>query len=177
MELHPMTAAERPMLRDLYRRAFPACERKSWSALERLQRQGRAEILTVDEDGFAGLMITLSDGKLVLLDYFAVAPRRRSGGIGARALEALRRRCAPLPVCLEIEDCEEAGAPNPDQRRRRRGFYLRCGMIPAAKMHIYGTDMELLATEKGVTFEDYRALLRRIMGGFFVQTHLRRLGE
>ena len=157
--------------------AFPACEQKSWSTLERLQRQGRAEILTVDEDGFAGLMITLTDGKLVLLDYFAVSPRRRGGGIGARALEALRARCAPLPLCLEIEDCEEAGAPNPDQRRRRRAFYLRCGMIPAARMHIYGTDMELLAAEEGVTFEDYRALLSRTLGGWFAGARLRRLGE
>ena len=177
MQLHPMTAAERPALRDLYRKAFPACERKSWSALERLQKQGRAEILTIDEAGFAGLMITLRGEGLVLLDYFAVSPRRRGGGIGEGALAALRQRCAPLPLCLEIEDCAESGAPNITQRRRRRAFYLRCGMIPTAKMHIYDTDIELLATDSGVTFEGYRALLSRALGGWFTDAHLRPLPQ
>ena len=41
-------------------------------------------------------------------------------------------------------------------------------------MHIYDTDMELLATDASVTYEVYRDALRRVLGGHYVDANLRR---
>ena len=41
-------------------------------------------------------------------------------------------------------------------------------------MHVYETDMELLATDESVTYEAYRTMLRRTMGGPYVDSHLQR---
>lgn len=174
MELHLMTHAERPAGRALYRRTFPAQERQSWSDLERLQKEGRAEILTVDDGGFRGLLIMFIGRELILGGFLAIVPQRRNSGLGTAVLQAVRERYAPRPICLEIEDPEQPGAPNPEQRRRRRAFYLRNGIVPIAKMHVYETDMELLATDESVTYEAYRAMLRRTMGGPYVDSHLQR---
>ena len=163
MELHPMTHAERPAGRALYRRAFPAQERQSWSELERLQKEGRAEILTVDDGGFRGLLIMFIGRELILGGFLAIVPQRRNSGLGTAVLQAVRERYP-----------EQPGAPNPEQRRRRRAFYLRNGIVPIAKMHVYETDMELLATDESVTYEAYRAMLRRTMGGPYVDSHLQR---
>ena len=178
MELHPITPAERPALRRLYRRAFPACERKSWSELERLQKAGRAEVLAVAEGGaLRGILVTLPTPELVLGDFLAIFPHLRCGGTGTAVIRAVRERYGSTPVCLEIEDPEEPGAPNAALRLRRRNFYLRNGLLPVAKMHIYGTDMELLASDASVTYEQYRALLRRVLGGTYVDANLTRRAE
>lgn len=178
MELHPITPAERPALRKLYRRAFPACERKSWSELERLQKAGRADLLTVAEDGDArGILVMLPTKSLILGDFLAIFPHKRNGGTGTKVLQAIRARYEGVPICLEIEDPDEPGAPNAALRLRRRNFYLRNGIVPIAKMHIYGTDMELLASDASVTYEQYRALLRRVLGGAYVDANLTRRAE
>ncbi len=175
MELHPITPQERGALRALYRRAFPACERKSWNSLERLQKERKAELLAVAEgDDLRGVLIMLPGPGLVLGDFLAIFPNKRNGGTGTAVLEALRERYAGTPICLEIEDPEEPGAPNAELRRRRRNFYLRNGIVPIAKMHIYDTDMELLATDASVTYEAYRDALRRVLGGHYVDANLRR---
>ena len=175
MELHPITPQERPALRQLYRRSFPACEQKSWSSLERLQKEGKADLLTVAEDDrICGILIMLPTPRLVLGDFLAIFPHQRNGGIGTAVLQAVRERYAGIPICLEIEDPEESGADNTELRRRRRNFYLRNGIVPIAKMHIYDTDMELLATDASVTYEAYRDVLRRVLGGQYVDAHLQR---
>ena len=107
-------------------------------------------------------------------DFLAIFPHKRNGGTGTKVLQAIRARYEGVPICLEIEDPDEPGADNADIRLRRRNFYLRNGIVPIAKMHIYGTDMELLATDASVTYESYRDLLRRVLGGQFVEANLRR---
>ena len=165
MELHPMTYEERPALRRLYRRAFPANERFSWSQLERLAVEGKAELLCIEEDGSpAGLMFTMLDQKRVLLSYFAIFPHRRNGGVGARALHALYERCKGRPICVEIEDPDEPQVENKEQRVHRKGFYLRNDMKAIAKMHAYDAEMELLVNDESMTYEDYTALLRTVVG-------------
>ena len=174
MELHRMTHEERPAGRALYRRSFPARERQSWSQLERLQKAGRAEILTVDDGGFRGVLIMFLSRDLILGGFLSILPQKRNGGLGTAVLQAVRARYAGKPVCLEIEDPEEPGAPNAELRRRRRNFYLRNGIVPIAKMRVYDTDMELLATDETVTFEAYEAVLRSVMGAPYVDSHLER---
>ena len=174
MELHRMTHEERPAGRALYRRSFPARERQSWSQLERLQKAGRAEILTVDDGGFRGVLIMFLSRDLILGGFLSILPQKRNGGLGAAVIQAIRERYAGKPVCLEIEDPEEPGAPNAELRRRRRNFYLRNGIVPIDKMRVYDTDMELLATDERVTFEAYRAVLCSVLGTPYVGSHLER---
>ena len=134
----------------------------------------RYEILTVDDEGFRGVLIMFLGRDLILGGFLSILPHKRNGGLGTAVLQAVRARYAGKPVCLEIEDPEEPGAPNAELRRRRRNFYLRNGIVPIAKMRVYDTDMELLATDETVTFEAYEAVLRSVMGAPYVDSHLER---
>ena len=130
--------------------------------------------LTVDDEGFRGVLIMFLSRDLILGGFLSILPHKRNGGLGTAVLQAVRARYAGKPVCLEIEDPEEPGAPNAELRRRRRNFYLRNGIVPIAKMRVYDTDMELLATDETVTFEAYEAVLRSVMGAPYVDSHLER---
>ena len=69
-------AAERAQwkaIRKLYEGAFPACEKKPFWLIRLKNKQGRADVWYLEEDGqFIGLGITMSGPGLVLLDYFAI---------------------------------------------------------------------------------------------------------
>ena len=72
----------------LYEEAFPAEEKKPISLMEHLEEKGQMELFAVtDQDEFVGLAFNMMDGNTVLLDYFAVSPEKRNGGIweGARS--------------------------------------------------------------------------------------------
>lgn len=173
MELHPIRHTERPALRQLYRASFPACERLSWSEMERQQKAGKMDLLTVEEDGeVRGILVMTPAPKLVLGVYLAIFPNRRNGGIGTKVLQAIRTYYEGRPICLEIEDPDEVGAPNPEQRRRRQNFYLRNGIHTIGKMYMYETDMILMATDENVTFAQYREVLCRQLGRGYVESHL-----
>ena len=76
---------------ELYEAAFPEDEKKPFDYMMSLVREGKMEILAIEEDGtFAGLCITVAGGNdTFILDYFAVSKERRSAGIGGRALKLL----------------------------------------------------------------------------------------
>lgn len=78
------------------------------------------------------MIIPLDGTDVALLEYLAVDPARRSTGIGARLLGAIR---AELPearpgiesVILEVEPPDEGTADERVQRRRRVAFYTANG--------------------------------------------------
>ena len=153
MELHPMIHAERPAGRALYRRAFPARERQSWSELERLQKEGRAEILTVDDGGFPRPFDHVyrpgPDFGRLSLAILPQQPQRRPGHRRAAGRPRALRPPARLPGDRGPRAARRAqpGAAPPPAGH----FYLRNGIVPIAKMRVYDTDMELLATDESVT--------------------------
>lgn len=115
-----------------------------------------------------GLAVTMLHESLVLLDYFAVDPAARGGGIGGEALGLLRERYAGRRFFLEIEALGEPDTP-PEQetlRARRKAFYLRNGMrAPGVRACIFGQRMELLTADGlPVTAAEYRAVYRRGAG-------------
>ena len=68
----------------LYVEAFPEVERKPLELIETLSALGKMEMLAITEnEEFLGLAINMMTGKTALLDYFAIAPGRRGGGIGS----------------------------------------------------------------------------------------------
>ena len=145
----------------LYLRAFPDAERKPIRRILRMYRRGTAGIWAIcREEKFAGLVMTMESPDLVQLDYLAVCPKERNNGLGAQALRLLRDQLEGRPMFAEIEDADQPGSDQ-ELRRRRRGFYLRCGLEPLGiRAEVYDVRMELLGWDCEMTFDDYIAFYR-----------------
>lgn len=149
----------------LYEEAFPEEEKKPLALMEDLVRQGKMEMLAVtDEGGFAGLAMNMLAEKAALLDYFAIAPDRRSSGCGSRAIRALLERFQGKKYIFEIEMQDET-AENAEDRKRRKAFYLRNGLKETGLFaNVYETDFELLTPDGRLTFAEYVDMLEYILG-------------
>lgn len=173
-------------IRKLYREAFPAAERKSFALMQCKCREGVTEMLAIeDENGaFLGLAITMLDGDIVLLDYFAIAPQCREGGVGTAAFGLLIKRYEKKRFMLEIERTatesieESVAEEEPDEtkrqkaaermqklRLRRKGFYLRNGMTQLPFWaNVFGVDMEMLSYACPINFSEYRGIYEHVYG-------------
>ena len=157
----PATFCQWAKLYKLYRRAFPAAERKPFSMIRKMARLGKSDAWCLQRDGrFAGLAITINGPDTILLDYFAVDDQLRGHGIGAAALELLRQQYAGKGLFIEIESTFE-NTPEQPQRLRRKQFYLRCGAVPMGVMvRLFGVKMELLGWNCRLDFPQYQAFYR-----------------
>jgi len=114
-----------------YVKDFIAAERKSEELLRELLLRGNYRIFTVRsrETGLcaAYLMGYLVDGaRYFFLDFFAVDPAFRGGGLGGWTLRALSGVLGVDGLFFELEiPAEDAGSD--DQNVRRIGFYERLG--------------------------------------------------
>lgn len=163
--------AEKPYLieqvQKLYQEAFPAIERKPFELILQKCREGQMELLAIEgEEGvFCGLAITVLYKDRVLLDYFAIAPEHRGGGIGSQILQLLKTRYEDKKFFLEIER-SDVEAENKEQRIRRKSFYMRNGMVPMGYLVcVFGTEMEVLTDHCEVGYEEYHELYREVFGG------------
>lgn len=145
-------------LRRLYIQAFPPEERKPFSRIAGMYRQGRADVWCVEEeDAFAGFAATVNGGDLVLLDYLAIAPRYRGWGIGSAAMRQLQTIYADKGFFVEIESTRE-DAPNRAEREKRKRFYQAAGMeAMEVYVEVFGVKMELLGSRCRLDFAQYRA--------------------
>ncbi|MBQ8174710.1 MAG: GNAT family N-acetyltransferase [Clostridia bacterium] len=143
----------------LYLVAFPPSERKPFSLIQKKVGEGSMEILSMEENGrFLGLAIMILHGDIALLDYLAVAPECRGGGIGTKTLAALRARYPDRHLLLEIEDPDEP-SDNRAERLRRREFYTRNGMTPMPyKIWLFGIKMLVLTDGAAIPFDRYHAI-------------------
>lgn len=152
---------ELPRLFALYQTAFPPSERKPFGKILRMAKEGRADLWTIRRDGrFAGLAATVNSPNLVLLDYFAVKKSLRGRGIGSDALGLLGEQYRDRGFFVEIESTlEDAG--NLRERKKRKEFYVNCGMRPmGTEADVFGVRMELLGVRCHLELEDYRAFYR-----------------
>lgn len=148
----------------LYLTAFPKCERKPVWLILSMCRKGTAEVLSIDDGRFLGLVITVLQGDKVLLDYFAVKSCERGGGIGSRALELIRQRYTDKRLLLEIETPDPLAENNAD-RLRRKSFYLRNGLSDTGiRVSLFGVAMELLTFGQDISFEEYLDIYRLAVG-------------
>ena len=174
IQLFPLCKKNRPAYEALYESAFPASERK---ALDYMLTGGRAsayEVLVISTPAVrvAGMVITVTHGDLTMLDYFAISPDLRGQGLGHAVLPLIRDHVrksggghffleieTPPPLCIPRDPCD-----NPEQRVRRKAFYLSAGLVETGvRAFIYGNDMELLAypeDAEAITFDGYDALLK-----------------
>ena len=152
---------ELPAIFALYRAAFPVSERKPFSFIVKRSRTEGVDLWTIRAGGrFAGFAATVNGPEIVLLDYFAVKKSLRGRGIGAAALKNLMAHYRDRGFFVEIESTfEDAG--NLPQRRKRKEFYVNCGMAPmGTEADVFGVRMELLGVRCHLDFEGYRNFYR-----------------
>ena len=151
----------------LYREAFPRCERKPFAIIKAMSEKGKTDLWYFeDEVRFMGLCATINGPDKVLIDYLAVAKRRRGTGVGTQMLKALIEHYKDYGVFLEIEMLNPEAKNNP-QRIRRREFYLRCGLQPMGTYaRLFGVDMELLGIGCHLSFDEYRDFYLNNYGKF-----------
>lgn len=156
-------------LYELYDAAFPEQEKKPLQVMEQLVKEGRMEMLAmVDEDEFVGLAINMISGNRALLDYYAIAPEKRSSGYGSRGLEVLLSHFENQKYIFEIEIQDEQ-ADNAEERRRRKSFYLRNGLKETGLFaNVYDTDFELLTPDGELSFQEYVDFLREVLDEEYV---------
>ena len=157
----PKTLPQWLRLYRIYRTAFPAAERKPVSIMLRMYRAGKSDIWYCTEDGrFLGLAVTINSPDLILLDYLAVAKACRGHGGGSALIQRLQRQYAGRGFFLEIESTLEP-SPNPEQRQKRKAFYLRNGLKElGVTAELFGVNMELLGRDCALDFTGYHAFYR-----------------
>lgn len=157
----PKSALDWFRLRGLYLTAFPAMERKPFSTIRRMYREGRTDVWCIlHREKFAGLAATVNGGDTVLLDYLAVRKSRRGQGIGSAAMAALLEIYREKGVFVEIETTRETCA-NLEERIRRKHFYLTAGLEDlGVSARVFDVKMDLLGVRCRMSFEDYRNFYR-----------------
>lgn len=149
----------------LYETAFPKEEQKPLSCMEQWAKEGKAELFAVVEDKeFIGLVMNMFSSSAVVLDYFAIAPEKRSGGYGGKAVRELVKRFQGQKYVFEIEKQDELAA-NAEDRKRRKAFYLRNGLKETGLfVHAYDTDFEILTPDGEITYKQYEDMLKEMLG-------------
>ena len=114
---------------DEMRRDFPPTELKPLSMILNSEADGTAHTWGVfdGETLAAYLLMVRPDGSVISqLDYFAVVPAYRAGGLGAKLLAALPEyEAGAQAIIIEAEMPEKA--EDEAMAVRRLGFYARCG--------------------------------------------------
>lgn len=130
-------------------RDFNADERRPLRIIQRLMREGYYTCYILREDGRMlayACLIHAPEIESTLLDYFAVVPESRSGGVGGRFLAQLREICPAEGIILECEMPSEA-KDDADRivRERRIAFYERNGAeLIDCGWHAFGVEYNLL---------------------------------
>lgn len=141
-------------------RDFPPSELKPFSSVQDMMHRGMYEPLALYEDGQLAAyawQTVLPDCPGALLDYFAVLPDRRGGGVGTRALHALVGYYTPRKQTLILECEHPAFAPDPAVAKRRVGFYLRAGArATAMESLVFGVRYQIYALPCGGEEPDAR---------------------
>ncbi len=151
----------------LYNKAFPASERKPFSIILRMTRDGRSDTWRILREGkFCGFATTINSDELVMLDYLAIQKDRRGTGVGTAALKLLLEQYAGRGFFVEIEEPFSPGDDLRD-RQRRRAFYRACGLEPLGVMaRVFGVPMELLGRDCRLDFAGYQAFYARQYSSF-----------
>lgn len=115
-------------LKSLYQTAFPENEQIPWSDLMRLIGQMHLDFTAYYEDeSLIGFTIVYPRPTFNWYWYFAVREELRGRGYGQQILSRLIEKYKGQSCVLDMESPYQDPCPNPEQRKRRHGFYLRNG--------------------------------------------------
>lgn len=140
----------------MYLEAFPSYERKPFSIIVRMAKEGRSDVWCCKAGSeTVGFATTINSDNLILLDYLAVKKNCRGLGYGRQILSELSLQYPGKGMFVEIES-EYEDVPNQEERRKRKQFYISCGYKPMNVMaFVFGTKMELLGNECCISFDEY----------------------
>ena len=126
IQITAATADEKIKL--LYETAFPEDEQIPWKDLMRLIEEMPLDFTAyyVGEE-FIGFTIVYPRKSFNWYWYFAVREELRGQGYGQRILSQLIEKYKGQACVLDMESPYQDPCPNPEQRQRRHGFYLRNG--------------------------------------------------
>ncbi len=168
MILNKVTAKEKiEKIHKLYLEAFPEVERKPFDEMTKKAEEGVLEFVAIEEDNgeFIGLGISILYDKYALLDYFAIEKEKRGMGYGRKALMEFKKRYSDRLFLLEIESTFDE-CDNPQDRLRRKDFYLSCGMVCMPYIvNFLGTLMEVLTFGENITYEEHKSIYANSFDG------------
>lgn len=152
-------------IRKLYESAFPTYEKKPFWLIYWKSKQKKTDVWYLEKNKtFVGLAITVNSPELVLLDYFAIDEKQRGKGFGSESLKTLQKYYKDHKFFLEIESVYEK-CENPEERKRRKQFYLKNGMTEMKIMvNLFGTNMEVMGYQCKLDFETYRSVYEYAYG-------------
>lgn len=130
-------------------RDFPENELKPWDVTVRLYERGIYEMLEARCEGklVGYAWMVCPKGNSALIDYLAVLPEYRCGGIGGEILMELTRRYRMRGQSLLLESEFPEEAPDPDIAVRRLSFYARSGFLDSGVLvRLFGVKFCILSS-------------------------------
>ena len=154
-----------PLYKALYQEAFPPSERKPMRMLFAGPKWASVQFNAYyDGDTFVGFSQAVTCGGLTYVAYLAVVNTGRGKGYGRQILSLIRKSHEDSRIFLNME-IEDDTAPNAEQRRKRRLFYLKNDYTPTGlNMTISGNTLELVVTNGTCTIDEIRGFFRRYWG-------------
>ena len=147
----------------LAREAFPPEEYLAPDQLAELSKADGFDFLALtDGDRFIGFMAVQTYNDLAYLFFLAIVPSCRAKGYGSRALETLRALYPGKKQVVDFEMPDET-APNHEQRRKRRQFYLRNGYKETGLFLSYlGVDYEVFCTDSDFEPQEFKDMMNAL---------------
>lgn len=116
-------------------------------------------------DDFVGFFLTVKNDECAYLVYFAISPEKRSGGIGSKAIQALKEQYKDTPLLFSYESIYQE-SNNAKQREKRRNFYLKNGFYETGWFaNLAGTEFILASSVEEFHKDSFLAFLTTMAGG------------
>lgn len=147
----------------LAKEAFPPEEYLAPSELVKMARSDNFDFLALlDGDTFVGFMVVQTYEDLAYLFFLAIDAKSRSKGYGSRAIETLQAAYPGKTHTVDFEMLDES-APNNEQRKKRRCFYLRNGYQETGLFLSYlGVDYEVFCMGENFDTDTFKAMMKTI---------------
>lgn len=147
----------------LAKEAFPPEEYLAPSELVKMAKSDNFDFLALlDGETFVGFMVVQTFEDLAYLFFLAIAADSRSKGYGSRAIETLKAEYPGKIHTVDFEMLDES-APNREQRKKRRSFYLRNGYRETGLFLSYlGVDYEVFCMGENFDADTFKAMMKTI---------------
>lgn len=153
----------------LYLTAFPEDERKSFTMMQELAKEGLVDIVIFKTEKlpFVGFAISAIHHQTVLIDYLAIDTTYRGKGFGSQALDWLLKHYRHYKVCLEIESTN-IESENAEERIFRKAFYLKNNLnMLSFEAEVFKVRFELLSNDTVISPQEFVAIYHNVYGPHF----------
>ncbi|MCL2630613.1 MAG: GNAT family N-acetyltransferase [Firmicutes bacterium] len=156
---------EFPLIKKMLKTDFPPAEQAPRVILMNKAKKSYTDFLAYYDNGiFVGFTYLITNKDITYLLYFAVCEDLRSKGYGAVILNYLHEKFKHNRIFLNIEEVKD-GAPNPEQRIRRRNFYIKHGYESFNSfMSVRGESYEVLTYGGNVAVSEQKSIFKLLAG-------------